>query len=65
MAARKDTRLVMSVSEAAQRLEISRDSAYKAVRSGELPVVKIGASLRVPTVVVERMIANALAKVGE
>jgi excisionase family DNA binding protein len=39
---------VLTVEEAAQLLRISRQSAYAAVRAGELPVVKIGRRLLVP-----------------
>jgi excisionase family DNA binding protein len=37
------------VEEAAEVLSISRGSAYKAARSGELPALKIGNRFLVPT----------------
>lgn len=40
--------LVLTVEEAAGVLRISRTAAYEAVRRGELPVVRIGRSLRIP-----------------
>jgi excisionase family DNA binding protein len=43
-----DLPLVLTVPEAARALRISRGSAYEAVRSGELPSVRIGHSIRVP-----------------
>ena len=40
--------LVLTVEEAARVLRISRGAAYEAVRTGELPAVRIGRTLRVP-----------------
>jgi excisionase family DNA binding protein len=34
--------LTMSVDEAAEALGVSRGSAYKAARAGELPVIRLG-----------------------
>lgn len=39
---------VLTVDEAAAMLRISRQSAYQAVRTGELPTVKIGRRILVP-----------------
>jgi excisionase family DNA binding protein len=47
---------VLTVEEAAQLLRISRQSAYAAVRAGELPVVKIGRRLLVPRHRLEQML---------
>jgi excisionase family DNA binding protein len=41
-------RLVLSVSEAAQRLGISRAFAYELVARGELPVIRLGRRRLVP-----------------
>lgn len=43
------SRLTMSVDEAAQVLGISRNSAYDAVRAGDIEVVRIGKRIRVIT----------------
>lgn len=40
--------MLVSVAEAARRLSISRSSAYELVAAGELEVVHIGRSARVP-----------------
>ena len=48
---------LMSVEEAARFLGIGRAQAYRAVNAGELPSIRIGRSLRVPT-------AKLLALVG-
>ena len=39
---------VLTVEEAAAELRIGRTAAYAAVKAGELPVVRIGRTLRVP-----------------
>jgi excisionase family DNA binding protein len=45
-----------SVPEAGQALGISRQSAYQAARTGELPTVKIGRRLLVPRRALETML---------
>jgi excisionase family DNA binding protein len=40
--------LLLSVSQAATLLNISRSKTYELVRSGELPSFKLGSTLRVP-----------------
>lgn len=39
---------VLTVEEAGQLLRISRQSAYQAARTGELPTIRIGRRLLVP-----------------
>jgi len=39
----------MTVEEAGDLMGLSRGSAYKAVRAGEIPVLKVGKRLLVPT----------------
>jgi excisionase family DNA binding protein len=41
-------RLAFSIDETAATLGLSRDVVYAAVRSGELPAVRIGTSWRIP-----------------
>lgn len=55
---REDERKTISVDEAAKRLGIGRNSAYEAAHRGELPVVKIGKRLLVPTAAFERLLAG-------
>lgn len=50
--------LVLTVEEAAAALRISRGAAYEAVRTNELPHVRIGRSIRIPR-------AGLLALLGE
>lgn len=39
---------VLTVDEAATVLRISRNSAYEAAKTGEIPTVRVGRTLRVP-----------------
>jgi len=55
----KDAPATISVPEAGRQLGISRNSAYEAVRRGELPVVRFGRLIRVPMAALERLLANA------
>ena len=43
-----DLPLVLTVEEAADCLRISRGSAYEGIRTGEIPHVRIGRTIRVP-----------------
>ena len=52
----------MSVPEAGRHyFGIGRDASYQAVKTGQIPVVKIGKLLRVPIIAMDRM----LERVGE
>jgi excisionase family DNA binding protein len=53
------TRQTMTVAEAAKVLGIGRNSAYEAIRRGELPVIRLGRRLVVPTTALERLLASA------
>jgi excisionase family DNA binding protein len=48
--------LTVSVEEAGRILGCSRNSAYEAVKRGEIPVVRIGKRLLVPKSALERML---------
>ena len=50
---------VLTVTEAAEELGISRGSAYEAVRSGQIPTIRIGRRLIVPRAAFERMLEQA------
>ena len=50
--------LVLTVEEAAKALRIGRTAAYAAVRSGDLPAVRVGRSLRIPRAALERLLAG-------
>ena len=48
MAETMNERLLLTVEEAARRLGIGRSLAWRLVRSGELPSVRLGRLVRVP-----------------
>jgi excisionase family DNA binding protein len=56
-----DERQTLTVEEAAALLGIGRNSAYQAVASGQLPVLRIGRRLLVPRAALERLLADAQA----
>jgi excisionase family DNA binding protein len=51
--------LTFTVDEAAALLGLSRNLAYAAVASGEIPSVKIGRRILVPRTALERLLASA------
>ena len=53
-----DSSLLLTVSEAAQVLRISRNLAYELVARGELPAVRLGRVIRVPRFGLESWIAR-------
>lgn len=50
----------VTVSRAAHLLGISRSAAYTAARRGDIPVIRIGHRILVPTVGVYRLIGHPL-----
>jgi excisionase family DNA binding protein len=50
------TVLLLRVSEAARQLSISRSRAYELVSAGVIPSVRLGASVRVPALALERFV---------
>lgn len=55
----EDTRLTLTVSEAAQALGIGRDAAYRAATSGELPTLRFGRRLVVPRAALKGLLEGA------
>ena len=51
-------RKTYTVDQAAELLGIGRNTAYEAVRRGEIPTIKIGRRLLVPRAALERMLAG-------
>ena len=54
--------LTLSVPEAGAELGIGRDAAYQAVRTGQIPVIRIGRLLRVPRAALEKMLSGEAAE---
>lgn len=52
----KNVARTISVEEAGKQLGVSRNSAYEAARRGEIPTIRIGKLLRVPTAVFEALL---------
>lgn len=50
--------LVKTITEAASLLGISRGSAYEAARRKEIPTIRIGRRLLVPTALLDRLLAG-------
>ncbi len=50
---------VLTVEEAASYLEIGRNTAYRAVRDGSIPSIRIGRIIRVPKKALEDMLDEA------
>lgn len=51
-------RRTMSVGQAAEVLGISRTTAYECVRTGELPALRLGGRIVIPTQVVDELLAR-------
>jgi len=51
-------RRTTSIDDLAQILGISRNGAYQAAKRGEIPVIRIGKRLLVPTAGIERMLGD-------
>jgi hypothetical protein len=50
----------ISVPEAGRRyFNLARNASYEAARRGDLPVIRIGSTLRVPVIALERMLEKA------
>jgi len=47
---------VLSVSECAKMLRLSRGSAYQGVMTGEIPHIRIGRRILIPRRAIERML---------
>lgn len=57
-------RILMSPTEAADVLRLSRSKTYELIRIGQLPSIRIGGVLRVPVDAVRERVARELAATG-
>ena len=55
-----DQRQTLSVEAAAKVLGVGRNTAYEAIRKGELPAIRLGKRLLVPVIALERMLADGV-----
>ena len=58
MLASTDTRPLLSPREAAASLNVSRETVYRLIRTGQLPSLRVGGQLRIP----RRVLAACLAE---
>lgn len=61
MSASASEKLLLRVSEAAEALGISRSHCYELIQAGKLPVVRLGASVRVPQAWLRRFVEEQVA----
>lgn len=47
-------KLALSVTEAAKMLGISRNTAYAAIKDGDLPVIRLGRRVLIPVAALEK-----------
>lgn len=50
--------MLLKVSEVADELRVARSYAYRLIQEGELPVVRIGRSVRVPRTALEAWVRD-------
>ena len=53
-------RLLLTVSEAATRLQLGRSLVYQLVMAGDIPSIKVGRARRVPVQGLEQFISDRL-----
>lgn len=53
---------VMTIEEAAAVLRVSRPTAYRAVKKGQIPVIRIGTRMLVPVEALDRILAGETAQ---
>jgi excisionase family DNA binding protein len=51
-------RLAVRVSEAARMLDIGRSKAYELIRTGDLPSIRVGKTVRVPVDALEAWVSR-------
>jgi excisionase family DNA binding protein len=54
----KGERKTLTVAAAAHLLGIGRNSAYSAVRSGQLPAIRLGGRILIPVSALERLMSQ-------
>jgi len=53
-------RLLLTVSEAAETLGVSRSHLYNLIQQGHLPTIRLGCSVRIPKAWLERYIEESV-----
>lgn len=57
-------KLLLSVVEAAERLSVGRSTVYELINRGQLPVVHVGRSARIPTTALAALVEGLRESVG-
>lgn len=52
----RESELVLSVPETARRLGVGRNTLYDAIQRGEIPTLRIGRRILVPTAALDRLL---------
>jgi excisionase family DNA binding protein len=60
----RDHRMTMTVEQAAAALGVSRGTAYEAVRTGQLPTIRIGRRVLVPIEGLETLLRTTVRTAG-
>lgn len=60
----EDARLTLTIEEAAKVLGIGRQLAYERVKTGEIPVIKIGRRLLVPKAALDKLLSEPQALIN-
>jgi excisionase family DNA binding protein len=58
----EEPKRVMTVPEAGKKLGLGRNASYAAAARGDIPTIKLGKLLRVPTAAFDRMLEQAGSK---
>ncbi len=62
MAQDNATRLLLRVTEAAERLALGRSTVYELIARGELPTVRIGAATRIPVAALQHWVERQMSE---
>jgi excisionase family DNA binding protein len=55
----EDRPVVLTVEEAARALRVSRSAAYRGVRAGQIPCIRVGRTLRIPRWRLEQLLNDS------
>lgn len=52
------TKLLLRIEEAAEALSLGRSKTYELIKADQLPVIRLGRSVRVPAAALEKWVAD-------
>jgi excisionase family DNA binding protein len=59
-AQRRQNQRTLSVTQAAEKLGVSRNLAYEAIKAGQIPHIRIGRRILVPEAALERLLSGGV-----